>query len=66
MTGKRLSMAAHALRERRLVLGMKQTELAAKLGVCVTTISRLEQGHNAASPLLAAKLREVMGEEARA
>lgn len=53
--------AGVAIRERRLELGISQSELARRIGVDPTLISRIERGHRAINMRYAGRLAEVLG-----
>lgn len=49
------------IRQARSAAGLTAAELAERLGVTVTTVSRLENGHHAPSDVTAAALAEILG-----
>jgi transcriptional regulator with XRE-family HTH domain len=58
------NMRIENLKKMREKMGMTQAQLALKLGVTVTTISRWEQGKNFPSFLYANKLNQIFKKEA--
>ncbi len=63
MLEARIDVIQINLKSFRESLGLTQQQFAVRLGVSVTTISRLETGRHKASPLLAARLAELAQEK---
>ena len=54
------------IKELRKAQKLSQSEFATKLGISAATVSQLETGRMKLSPKIAAKVKEVFGEEAEA